>query len=345
MRIGACRHRRTNGPVGRRGNRRGGRHAWRVVRLPRWPRRRRPGAAALRHHGGPRRRIAMAVIDFTHASTVRGHAAALLAQARLRLGARHHRPFGQESRKRWPRAATLHRRGPGRQFLARREPRAGPGHSGLAPPCRGTNPTTPKSSKCTTGRKVDAPSGTALAHGPRRGRRASHAVFGDVAITGRDGHTGARAPPVRHRVRRLARRPDRRRTHAGIRRRPTSRFPSPTAPSTAAPLPAAPCAPRLWTAGRSPGPLQHDGRARHGDFSVNFASDNTAPASPEILAALQACQFQGVVKSYGADPITARVRARMNEVFGREVTGLPGGHRHRRQRAWPWPRSFGPTAR
>jgi threonine aldolase len=55
---------------------------------------------------------------------------------------------------------------------------------------------------------------------------------------------------------------------------------------------------------------------------VNFASDNTAPASPEILAALHAAN-QGVVKSYGADPITVRFRSRMNEVFGRDVVAHP----------------------
>jgi len=55
---------------------------------------------------------------------------------------------------------------------------------------------------------------------------------------------------------------------------------------------------------------------------VNFASDNTAPASPEILAALQAVN-QGVVKSYGADPATACFRVHMNEVFGREVLAHP----------------------
>ena len=55
---------------------------------------------------------------------------------------------------------------------------------------------------------------------------------------------------------------------------------------------------------------------------MNFASDNTAPASPEILAALQAANT-GVVKSYGADPITERVRARLNQVFGRDVLAHP----------------------
>jgi threonine aldolase len=55
---------------------------------------------------------------------------------------------------------------------------------------------------------------------------------------------------------------------------------------------------------------------------MNFASDNTAPASPEILAAMQAAS-QGAVPSYGADPITARLRARMDGVFERPVLTYP----------------------
>ena len=55
---------------------------------------------------------------------------------------------------------------------------------------------------------------------------------------------------------------------------------------------------------------------------MNFASDNTAPASPEILAALAAANT-GAVPSYGADPITARVRATMDAVFERPVTTYP----------------------
>ncbi len=55
---------------------------------------------------------------------------------------------------------------------------------------------------------------------------------------------------------------------------------------------------------------------------MNFASDNTAPASPEILAALAAANT-GAVKSYGADPITDRVRARLNTIFEREVLAHP----------------------
>lgn len=57
---------------------------------------------------------------------------------------------------------------------------------------------------------------------------------------------------------------------------------------------------------------------------MNFASDNTAPASPEILAALAAAN-QGAMPSYGADPITARVRARLNELFGTELLAHPVG--------------------
>jgi threonine aldolase len=55
---------------------------------------------------------------------------------------------------------------------------------------------------------------------------------------------------------------------------------------------------------------------------LNFASDNTAPASPEIMAAIQQANI-GVVKSYGADPLTARFRTRMNEVFERDVLAHP----------------------
>lgn len=55
---------------------------------------------------------------------------------------------------------------------------------------------------------------------------------------------------------------------------------------------------------------------------MNFASDNTAPASPEILAALSAANA-GFLPSYGNDPITERMRARMNDLFGREVLTYP----------------------
>ncbi len=55
---------------------------------------------------------------------------------------------------------------------------------------------------------------------------------------------------------------------------------------------------------------------------MNFASDNTAPASPEILAALSAVNVGGLA-SYGADPITARVQARLAEIFGRPLVAYP----------------------
>jgi len=53
-----------------------------------------------------------------------------------------------------------------------------------------------------------------------------------------------------------------------------------------------------------------------------FASDNTAPAHPAILAALQAASA-GAVSSYGADPITARMRLAFHQVFEREVAAHP----------------------
>lgn len=45
-----------------------------------------------------------------------------------------------------------------------------------------------------------------------------------------------------------------------------------------------------------------------------FASDNTAPAAPEILAALARAN-EGHAASYGEDAITARVTARIREIF------------------------------
>jgi threonine aldolase len=47
---------------------------------------------------------------------------------------------------------------------------------------------------------------------------------------------------------------------------------------------------------------------------MNFASDNTAPISPEILAALSAANT-GHVPSYGADPWTARLKDRAKAIF------------------------------
>ncbi|MEJ0047190.1 MAG: hypothetical protein WDN04_14555 [Rhodospirillales bacterium] len=65
---------------------------------------------------------------------------------------------------------------------------------------------------------------------------------------------------------------------------------------------------------------------------MNFASDNTAPASPEILAALSAVNVGGLA-SYGADSITARVQARLAEIFGRPLVAYPASHRNRGERA------------
>ena len=47
---------------------------------------------------------------------------------------------------------------------------------------------------------------------------------------------------------------------------------------------------------------------------MHFASDNTAPACPEILAALAEANTANV-PSYGADPLTARFTARAREIF------------------------------
>jgi threonine aldolase len=57
---------------------------------------------------------------------------------------------------------------------------------------------------------------------------------------------------------------------------------------------------------------------------MNFASDNTAPASAEILAALHAAN-EGAVSSYGADPITARLREKLNAVFETTLLAHPVG--------------------
>jgi threonine aldolase len=57
---------------------------------------------------------------------------------------------------------------------------------------------------------------------------------------------------------------------------------------------------------------------------VNFASDNTAPVHPDILAALHEANA-GAVPSYGADPITARLRARLNDIFGTTLLAQPVG--------------------
>ncbi len=53
----------------------------------------------------------------------------------------------------------------------------------------------------------------------------------------------------------------------------------------------------------------------------SFASDNTAGASPEVLAALVRCNA-GQAPSYGADLISVRVERRLSEIFERDVAVL-----------------------
>lgn len=55
---------------------------------------------------------------------------------------------------------------------------------------------------------------------------------------------------------------------------------------------------------------------------MNFVSDNCAGAAPEVLAALTQAG-QGTALSYGDDAITARLRARLAEVFDHEVAAFP----------------------
>ncbi len=55
---------------------------------------------------------------------------------------------------------------------------------------------------------------------------------------------------------------------------------------------------------------------------MNFTSDNAAPACPEILAALAACNA-GPAASYGADPITARFREKIAAMFGDAAVAHP----------------------
>jgi threonine aldolase len=52
---------------------------------------------------------------------------------------------------------------------------------------------------------------------------------------------------------------------------------------------------------------------------MNFASDNIAGASPQIMQAL-AEAGTGAMAAYGGDEITARVKARFNEIFEQEVS-------------------------
>jgi threonine aldolase len=55
---------------------------------------------------------------------------------------------------------------------------------------------------------------------------------------------------------------------------------------------------------------------------MNFCSDNVTGASPEILAALTRANT-GTVPSYGEDPLTARVQAKLKEIFETDLTAFP----------------------
>src|SRR5690349_17942706 len=55
---------------------------------------------------------------------------------------------------------------------------------------------------------------------------------------------------------------------------------------------------------------------------MNFISDNAYGATPEILAALTRAN-DGAALSYGDDPITARVQARLCEIFERDLVVHP----------------------
>ena len=54
---------------------------------------------------------------------------------------------------------------------------------------------------------------------------------------------------------------------------------------------------------------------------MNFRSDTTAPAHPDLLAALSAANT-GFAPSYGADPVSARVKARLREIFETDLEVL-----------------------
>ena len=55
---------------------------------------------------------------------------------------------------------------------------------------------------------------------------------------------------------------------------------------------------------------------------INFGSDNVVGAHPAILDALTAGN-EGAVGSYGADPVTERVEARLSEIFERSCKVFP----------------------
>jgi threonine aldolase len=55
---------------------------------------------------------------------------------------------------------------------------------------------------------------------------------------------------------------------------------------------------------------------------MNFASDNTAPVAPEVMAAIQAANH-GPAPSYGADALTDRLTALARDVFETELAIFP----------------------
>ena len=57
---------------------------------------------------------------------------------------------------------------------------------------------------------------------------------------------------------------------------------------------------------------------------MHFASDNTAPVSPEILAAIGAAN-SAQVSSYGADALTVRLTERARDVFETDLALYPVG--------------------
>jgi threonine aldolase len=56
--------------------------------------------------------------------------------------------------------------------------------------------------------------------------------------------------------------------------------------------------------------------------AMQFFSDNTAPAAPAVMAAIQAANT-GVARAYGADEWSARVDAAFSKYFGRTVRAFP----------------------
>ena len=155
------------------------------------------------------------VIDFTHAATAAPHAARHgRAPARPGCSA----PPASPPRMKRPSTPAAQRIpvvyaanfGPGVNLAA------GAGRAlGAALP--GRRSTMPRSSRCTTARRwtpPPAPRSASAAPSPKgRGVHARRRMQ-----SGRDGHTGA-APDRRHRLRRPARRPGRRRAYADFRRR------------------------------------------------------------------------------------------------------------------------------